>query len=195
MKIEGHEQVQVAPSLAWRMINDPEVLKACTPGLERLAETQPDHFDAELSLKLPLLTGRFTGSVDILEREAPRRLRLRVKGKGPPGFVNGEATLQLAPEGAGSVFRYEAEVSIGGQIARLGQRMLSGATKEMAGQFFEAFERRAQADAALAAAPPQDGAPGAAASPPAAPGPLRAFVQLVWRTFLNLLGLSRRSGR
>ena len=66
VKIEGHEQVEVAPDLAWRMINDPAVLKACTPGLEILVETRPDHFDAELALQLPLLKGRFTGSVDIL---------------------------------------------------------------------------------------------------------------------------------
>lgn len=193
MRIEGHEEVAVAPAVAWRMINDPKVLKDCTPGLEVLVETTPDHFDAEIALQMPLLKGRFTGSVDILERAEPERLRLALQGKGAPGFVNGEATLHLAPADGGTRFRYEADVTIGGQIARLGQRMVSGVTKEMAGQFFEAFEQWARVEEARAQATPAGAAAAAPAPRHEAPSPVRAFLQLVWRTLLNLLGLSRRS--
>lgn len=180
MKIAGREVVPVAHAEAWRRILDPEVLKRCTPGLETLDERQPGRFDAVLELHLPAIQGRFTGSVEYLEQVAPERLRMRVQGKGPPGFIDGEATLVLAPEGEGTAFAYTADVQVGGQIGRLGQRMISGVAKEMAGQFFEAFA--AQADAA-----------GHGAPAPPAKSPIAAFLQLVWRTILNLLGLSRRS--
>ncbi len=118
-------------------------------------------------------------------------------GKGAPGFVNGEATLVLAESGPGTEVRYEADVTVGGQIARLGQRMISAAAKEMAGQFFEAFDGHAKAAAnaatpAPAGASPAPGTTVAVAAPPPA-SPLRAFLQLVFRTLRNLLGLSRRS--
>jgi carbon monoxide dehydrogenase subunit G len=201
MKIEGVEAVDVPPAEAWRMINDPEVLKACTPGLETLEETSPGHYDAEISLSLPAMSGSFKGSVDYLERVAPERLRLKIQGKGGPGFVTGEAILCLVASGGGTQFRYEADVQIGGQIARLGQRMISGVTKEMAGQFFEAFEAVAQAAAARtqasAGAAPGPEEPGEAgrvsAAPLAQPSPLFAALQLLWRTLLNLIGLSKRS--
>jgi hypothetical protein len=72
-------------------------------------------------------------------------------------------------------------------VARLGQRMISGVAKEMAGQFFEAFERAVAAAAASAA--PAPGAPPAAL--PAPPSPLRAALQLLWRLVLRALGLSK----
>lgn len=181
MKIEGSERIAVALADAWRGVNDPAVLRACTPGVTRLDETAPDHFEATLELKLPAINGRFDGTAQIVERDEPRRLKLRLQGKGAPGFVNGDAEIFLEADGDGTAVRYAADVQVGGQVARLGQRMISGVTKEMAGQFFEAFERAA--------------APGAAAdaAPPPAPNPLMAALQLAWRTLLNLLGLSRRS--
>jgi hypothetical protein len=197
VKIEGREDVAVAWDEAWRMINDPVVLKGCTPGLQVLEATAPDHFDAEISLSLPVMSGSFKGSVDFLERVAPDRLRLKLKGKGAPGFVIGEAVLTLAPSEKGTQFRYEADVQIGGQIARLGHRMISGVTKEMAGQFFEAFESWAHAAAERAAAAAGPSRAGELQPAPSAPipqpNPLFAGLQLLWRTLLNLLGLSKRS--
>ena len=190
MRIEGRETVPAARDVVWRALQDPAVLRACTPGLVRLDETAPDHYEATLEVKVPAVTGRFDGSADVVERQEPERMRLRVKGKGPPGFVDGSAELRLAEaaEGATEV-HYVAEVQVGGQVARLGQRMLSGVTREMAGQFFEQLARVTSAQTAQAGA----GAAGAVAAPPAPPNPLLAGLQLFWRTLLNLLGLSKRS--
>ncbi|MEE9217790.1 MAG: carbon monoxide dehydrogenase subunit G [Acidobacteriota bacterium] len=177
MRIRGRERVELPLEEVWRRINDPEVLRRCTPGLETLEQTRPDHFEAVLVLELPAIKGRFAGSVDYLERSAPARLRLRLQGKGPIGFVRGEATLELRAEHQATQVHYIADVQLGGQIARLGQRMISGMVKEMAGQFFEAL----------------GGSAGAQGAPPGAPPAPRALLRLAWRTILNLLGLSRRS--
>ena len=171
MKIEGRERVALPIEETWRRLNDPDVLRRAAPGLERLDPTAPDHYDAVLEVRLPTLTGRFEGSVDFLKRQAPERLRLRLRGKGSVGFVDGEVELRLSPVDGGTEVHYVADVQVGGQVARLGQRMLSGVTQEMAGQFFEAFAATGEA---------------------ARPSPLRAFLVLLWRTFLNLLGRSRR---
>ncbi|MED5262411.1 MAG: carbon monoxide dehydrogenase subunit G [Myxococcota bacterium] len=187
MKVEGREKISIAVSDAWRGVNDPSILRACTPGLTRLDETSPDQFEATLELKLPAVSGRFEGRVVILERDEPSRLKLQLEGKGGPGFVNGEAELHFGPDGDGTAVHFEANVQVGGQIARLGQRMISGVTKEMAGQFFEALERVAAPGGTAA----EDG--GVSAPTEFAPNPLSSFLKLAWRTLLNLLGLSKRS--
>ena len=112
---------------------------------------------------------------EFLERVPPERVKLRLAGKGAVGFVDGEVTLSLSAVDEGTSVSYVADVQVGGQIARLGQRMISGVTREMAGQFFAAFERwKPEAPEEKVAAPPA-----------------RSFFQLVWRTLLRLLGLRR----
>jgi carbon monoxide dehydrogenase subunit G len=196
VKIEGREDVAVPRDVAWRMINDPTVLKGCTPGLQTLEETTPGHFEAELAVTLPVVSGSFKGSVDYLERVEPERIRLKLQGKGGPGFVNGDATLTLAPSAKGTEFHYDADVQVGGQIARLGQRMIAGVAKEMAGQFFETFESWAKAAQAVPPAAKTSASSNTTGQAPpvlAPPSPIAAFFQLAWRTLLNLLGLSKRS--
>lgn len=171
MKIDGSERVATAPALAWQRINDPDVVRRCAPGLVRLEETRPDHFEARIELELPAVSGGFDGSIDFVERTPPEALRLRVSAKGAPGFVSGDVTLRLCERDGGTEFRYEADVQVGGRVARLGQRMISGVAKDMAAQFFRAFERIDEVPAGESAAP----------------GPLAAFLGLVWRALLRLI--------
>jgi hypothetical protein len=175
MKLDGKHIVDMPVATAYERLCDPRVLRACTPGLDKLDAQGSDHFDAVLEVRLPAITGRFEGAIDFLERVPPEKLRLKLAGKGPVGFVDGDVTLTLSAVDEGTSVQYVADVQIGGQVARLGQRMISGVTREMAGQFFSAFERwRPEA-------PEQSVAPSAG----------RSFLQLVWRSLLRLLGLRR----
>jgi carbon monoxide dehydrogenase subunit G len=172
-----------APAQTFARLLDPAVIRRCTPGLEKLEEVAPGRFDALLEVKLPAVSGRFSGSIEHLERVEAERLALRLTGKGPPGHVDGRASFALAPVPEGTEIAWQADVQIGGVIARLGQRMLSGVAKEMAGQFFEAFGAIAREASA-----PGAGAP-VAPAPAQAKSPLLAFVQLAWRSLLRWLGL------
>jgi len=175
MRLEGMEVVELSLQDTYDRLNDPRALRACTPGLDRLDPKDADHYDAVLDVKLPAITGRFEGTLEYLERQPPNRIKLRLQGKGPVGFVDGEVALDLSTVPEGTAIHYGADVQIGGQIARLGQRMLSGVTREMAGQFFRLFEdwRPEAPDEKLA------------------PSPARSFFQLLWRSLLRMLGLRR----
>lgn len=175
MIIEGHEHVAVAISEVWRGLNDTRTYRDCMPELTSLEETRPDHMDAVLELKLPAISGRFEGSLDVLERNEPERLKLRLEGKGGPGFVVGEAVLLMNESGDGTDIHYRAEVQVGGQIARLGQRMIAGVSQEMAGNFFTAFEQVMQGG-----------------EQPRALNPVIAMIRLLWHSLLHMLGVSRR---
>jgi uncharacterized protein len=175
VRLEGKQVVDVPLEVAYERLLDPRVLRACTPGLAKLDARDVDHYDAVLEVKLPAISGRFEGTLEVLERLPSDRIKLRLQGKGSVGFVDGEVALALARVDEGTNVAYTAEVQVGGQVARLGQRMLSGVTREMAGQFFASFERwRPEAPEA-----------------PVAPSQGRSFLQLVWRSLLRILGLRR----
>ena len=55
----------------------------------------------------------------------------------PIGFVKGEGAVQLAPEAAGTLLKYSGDISAGGPIASLGQRMIGGAARMIIDQFFK----------------------------------------------------------
>ena len=57
-------------------------------------------------------------------------------GSGGPGFVRGEAGMELSDVDGGTRVAYSADVQVGGLIASVGQRMLGGVSKMMLEQFF-----------------------------------------------------------
>ncbi|HUG35466.1 MAG TPA: SRPBCC domain-containing protein, partial [Candidatus Limnocylindrales bacterium] len=83
------------------------------------------------------IKGTFEGKVRLLDQEPPRKYRMAIEGKGGPGFVRGEAVMELSEtEGEGTRVTYDADVQVGGLIASVGQRMLGGVSRMMLDQFF-----------------------------------------------------------
>jgi hypothetical protein len=56
---------------------------------------------------------------------------------GKPGFVKGEGTVQLTAGETGTLLTYSGDVSAGGPIASLGQRMTGGTARMVIDQFFK----------------------------------------------------------
>jgi len=52
-----------------------------------------------------------------------------IDGSGTPGFVKGEAVVDLQAQDHGTVLTYDADTQVGGLIANVGQRMISGVAK------------------------------------------------------------------
>ena len=87
-----------------------------------------------------------------------------VKG-GAAGFGKGAAKVALSEDGPeATVLRYEVEGSVGGKLAQVGQRLIDGAARKMADDFFARFgeivapggsEMLAAVDTAVAAAGPK----------------------------------------
>ena len=62
-----------------------------------------------------------------------------IDGSGTPGFVKGEAAVDLAPR-AIKPCSYDADVQVGGLIANVGQRMISGVAKMIINQALKKLE-------------------------------------------------------
>lgn len=144
MKLSGTAQLSAPPDRVWAALNDPDVLARTIPGCEQLAETGPDEYRLTVSAGVASIKGTYLGRVRISDRAEPTSYVLHASGSGGPGTVSAECLVRLATEGDGTVVSYEADAVIGGVIAGVGQRVLSGVAKKMAGQFFANVDRELQ---------------------------------------------------
>jgi hypothetical protein len=87
--------------------------------------------------------------------EPPRRCVLTGEGQGGvAGFAKGGAEVILTPEGDATVLTYTAKASVGGKLAQIGQRLIDGAAKQIADDFFRRFVAKISPE--LAADPTTD---------------------------------------
>jgi carbon monoxide dehydrogenase subunit G len=140
MDFTGRYLISADPQRVWDALNDPAILKACIPGCEQLDKTSPTDYLATARLKIGPLSAVFKGKVTLSDLEPPHKCRLTGEGQGGvAGFAKGGAEVTLIPEGQGTVLTYNAKASVGGKLAQIGQRLIDGAAKQIADDFFKRF--------------------------------------------------------
>lgn len=141
MTMNGEVQLAAPREVVWDKLNDPEVLKACIPGCQSLEKLSDSEFQAVATNRIGPVKATFKGKVTLSELDPPNGYKISGQGDGGiAGFAKGGATVNLAPaDGGGTVLSYAVEAQIGGKLAQLGQRLVNGAAKKLADQFFEKF--------------------------------------------------------
>lgn len=129
MQVNGTYTLSAPVDKVWAFLMDPHAIARVMPGCETLEETGPETYQATLKIGIAAIKGTYTGSIQMLEKTPPTRYRMRIDGSGATGFVKGEATVDLTAHGTETVLTYDADVQVGGLIAAVGQRMISGAAK------------------------------------------------------------------
>jgi carbon monoxide dehydrogenase subunit G len=82
----------------------------------------------------------------VIDPDPPRAYTLRFEGQGGvAGFARGEAAIALSPEGQSTRLAYTAKATVGGKLAQVGARLIDGVAKQLAGKFFDNFNKRASA--------------------------------------------------
>jgi len=138
MKIEGQFTFDgVAPLTVWGFLTDANRIAQCLPGCEKLFQTGDDTYDMELRFGVGPISGIFRGSIRLHDLQPTSEYQMTVNGSGAPGFVQGEGTIQLVPDDTGTLLHYSGDVTAGGPIASIGQRMMGGAARMIIDQFFK----------------------------------------------------------
>jgi carbon monoxide dehydrogenase subunit G len=136
MKIEGSSDIPAPREKVWAAFLDPDILAQALPGCEKLEAIGPNEYKATMKIGVAAIKGTFEGKVKLSDLEPPNRYRMAVEGSGGPGFVRGDAGMEMSDVDGGTKVSYDADVQVGGLIASVGQRMLGGVTKMMLDQFF-----------------------------------------------------------
>ena len=143
MELIGEHTFNAPRETVWKLLLDPEVLKASLPGCEKLEEVGPDEYVATMKIGISFIRGTFSGKVKITDKNEPESYKMAVEGSGPQGQVSGIGTLQLVDAGENTVVKYQGEANVRGSLARVGARMIQPAAKTIVGQFFDRMEKEA----------------------------------------------------
>ena len=140
MSMHGEVQLGAPREAIWAKLNDPEVLKACIPGCESLEMLSEHEFQAVATNKIGPVKARFKGKVRLTDLDPPNGYKISGEGDGGvAGFAKGGATVALTEKDGGTLLTYNVEAQIGGKLAQLGQRLVNGAAKKIADDFFQKF--------------------------------------------------------
>jgi uncharacterized protein len=188
MDMQGSRHLAVTQQQAWDALNDPEVLKLCIPGCDKVEAAGENQYTVGMAVKVGPVSARFAGKIQLVDVLPPNSYTLAFEGQGgAAGFGKGSAKVNLAPavEGAGCELAYTAHAQVGGKIAQVGQRLVDGVARSMSEEFFRRFDEEMQRRY------PQAVAAEAAMAAEAPPAPAMRMPIWVWVLFavVILLGL------
>ncbi len=146
MTMNGEVQLPATRETVWARLNDADTLKACIPGCETLIMLSATEFEAVAVNKIGPVKARFKGKVTLSDLDPPNGYRISGQGDGGvAGFAKGGADVKLTENDDGTLLSYNVEAQIGGKLAQLGQRLINGAAKKLADDFFEKFANAVKA--------------------------------------------------
>lgn len=141
MELTGTRIIAADVDTTWRALNDPAMLKACIPGAESVEAIGVDEYRVAMSSRIGPVNARFTGKLRLSDVVAPTSCRLEFEGQGgAAGFAKGHANVVLAADGTSTRMQYDAHAQIGGKLAQIGSRLVDGAARKIADDFFARFE-------------------------------------------------------
>lgn len=140
MDMTGEYKIAAPRERVWAALNDPDVLRQAIPGCEELNKLSDTELEAVAKAKIGPVSARFKGKVVLSDLNPPQGYTLTGEGSGgAAGFAKGEAKVTLIEDGDATILRYVVKATIGGKLAQLGQRLVDGAAKKMADEFFDKF--------------------------------------------------------
>lgn len=196
MEMQASRALPASQQQAWDALNDPEMLKACIPGCDKLEATGDGQYAVGMAVKIGPVSAKFKGKLQVSDLVPPESYQLAFDGQGGvAGFGKGQAQVRLEalPDDALGQpcceLHYSVNATVGGKIAQLGQRLIDGAAKGMAEDFFRRFDEELRLRHPREESPEVAEIPAAAAvtPPPENAAPGRGIPVWVWGAVVALL--------
>ena len=144
MKITGSYEFDASAQHVWQVLTDPKVLADCIPGCEGLEPQGNDEYQAQLTVGVGPVRGKYNAKITMKDKEPYQSYALVVQGNGLPGFVNAEAKITLVEQGGKTTVQVDSDAQAGGPVARVGQRMMDSVARLMLNQFFTCLQKAAR---------------------------------------------------
>jgi uncharacterized protein len=141
MELTESHSLPVPQQRAWEALNDTAILKVCIPGCESIEPDGENAYAVALTAAVGPVKARFKGRMELTDIDAPNRYTIQFEGQGgAAGFGKGSAQVQLVPDGEdATTLVYMASAQVGGKLAQIGSRLIDGAARKIAAEFFKRF--------------------------------------------------------
>jgi len=140
MEIEGEYQIAASREAVWTALNDPEMLEKCIPGCESLEKVSDTELNARVKAVIGPVRTSFNTRLLLEDINPPESYTMTGEAKGgAAGFGRGSAAVKLSEASGGTLLHYSADFKVGGKLAQVGSRLVLGATRKTADEFFGTF--------------------------------------------------------
>ncbi len=136
MHFEGTFKVKASKESVFKFLSDPKRISACMPDLQSLEVVSPDDFTAVIRAGISFIKGDFKMHFTTAEKRPPEHSKLLAHGSGMGSTIDLETTMDLEESNGSTTMKWNAEVKVGGRIASVGQRLLSGQAEKTIKQLF-----------------------------------------------------------
>jgi carbon monoxide dehydrogenase subunit G len=139
MKLDGTADFPYAAADVWAALHDTDILVKAVPGCKSMVADGEGIYRAAVSLGVAAIKGDYEGKVRVTDVEFPHHYVMDGEGSGKPGYVKVNVDCRLVPTASGTTMNWSCDAEVGGLIAGIGGRVLSGISKHLAKQFFKAL--------------------------------------------------------
>lgn len=141
MQISGKALLDGKPEQVWEVMMNPETLSKAIPGCQKLEEVGEDNYIAHVELGVAAIKGKYEGKVSISDKQFPEHYQLAVEGEGGPGWVKATMVVDLEAKDERTEVQYDVNAEVGGLIASVGNRLLSGVAKMLMKDMFKQLNK------------------------------------------------------
>lgn len=141
MKVSGEHQFSHPSDEVWQALNDPQALAAAMPGARRLEPIGEDEYALTVDVGVGSVKGTYEGTFAITDKEPPHACTVRASASGRPGSVTAVAAMRMRDDAEeDAVLTYEADATVTGPLAGVGQRLMGAAARRTTQQFLQALD-------------------------------------------------------
>jgi carbon monoxide dehydrogenase subunit G len=145
MLIEGKFTVKAPIKKLWDMLLEPETLKACIPGAEKIEKIDEKTYDAVVKQKVGPIKVKLSFRNVLTKVEPPTHLELEGEGEDMTklGHIKQKTVVEMKEVGGGSVeVSYKADVNMVGKLAMFGDRIMRAKAKQVEEEFTKALQEK-----------------------------------------------------
>ena len=145
MRVQGSYTFDADLKTVWDALQSPDVMSGCIPGCEKFTPSGEDSYDIEMTVRVAAIRGAYKGAVRIEDKQDLESYRMVVSGSGRGGSVQGSGDLRFSESDGKTTVDVVGDTQVTGVIARVGQRLLGGASRMMMNQFFDCLRTKIEA--------------------------------------------------
>jgi carbon monoxide dehydrogenase subunit G len=141
MKVAGEHQFTRGCDEVWHALNDPQALAAALPGARRVEPIGDDEYAITVDVGVGSVKGTYEGTFALTDMEPPHACAVRASASGRPGSVAVVARMRMRDdEEEDAVLTYEADATVTGPLAGVGQRLIAAAARRTTEEFLQALD-------------------------------------------------------
>ena len=137
MELNGTRNFAASPQAVWAALHDSAALQNAIPGAEEVSWQGDSAISARVKLGLGPIIGTFGLMAQVVEQSAPSHLKFAINRQGANNRIQGNLTVDLAPDGAGTVLTYAGSAQLEGPIAMADNPLTRPLVQGAINQFFD----------------------------------------------------------